>query len=133
MIIVRLVFCVLHVDVNQSLLTVEIYRYSSYHMTCEIVWIYLVFCVLYVNQSDDSVHRYYCINHVCSMFVIYKILNQNKTITSTVEVVAQVALSNINLYDDNPHARKKLRCQEYCKQTGADISIKIPKCVIRQG
>ena len=80
--------------------------------------------MLYVNQSDDSVHRYYCINHVCSMFVIYKILNQNKTITSTVEVVAQVALSNINLYDDNPHARKKLRCQEYCKQTGADISIK---------
>ena len=50
--------------VNQSLLIAEIYQHSitsttltwlrpprpSHGLRCEIVWIYLVFCVLYVNQ-----------------------------------------------------------------------------------
>ena len=53
------------VHVNQSLLIAEIYQHSVTSTTltwlrpprprhgqqCEIVWIYLVFCVLYVNQS----------------------------------------------------------------------------------
>ena len=56
-------FCVLHV--NQSLLIAEIYQHSitsttltwlrpprlSHGLRREIVWIYLVFCVLYVNHS----------------------------------------------------------------------------------